>query len=163
MSDEPKVTIESGDVRSQGFAQSVSGENVQFGPGLALEVTAKGNVALDRSGAGLARAEEDLTVTNGGAGAMIAGGDMTVTNGGGQVLIAGGDVQLTNGGAQTIIAGDSVTATKTFIGIAITDQINLSEDSKVLLDTPRAIAFGAAFGVVFGLLSLLSRGKKRRK
>ena len=162
MSEEPEVTIESNDVKAQGFAQQVVGDNVQFGPGVALTVSAEGNISLERAAAVTVRAEEDASLTNGGAAAIVAGGDMEVINGGAQVLVAGGDVQISNGGAQYVIAGDSVTASKAFIGIAITDKLNLSEDSRVLLYTPRAIAFGAAFGVFFGFISLVFRGRRRK-
>ncbi len=164
MEDEPEITIENepNDVSGQGFATGLHGENVQFGPGLVLSASAEENMTLDRGGAGLARAGEDMTVTNAGAGALVAGGDMVIQNGGGQVLVAGGDVELTNGGAQYLIVGDNLTASKSFFGIAIADEMTLNEGSKVLLDTPRAIAFGAAFGAVFALLSILF-GKRRKR
>ena len=163
MDDQPEVTIEPNDVKAQGFAQEVVGDNIEFGPGLALSVTADGSVTLERAAAVMVRGEEDIAITNSGAGAIVAGGDVELMNGGSQVLVAGGDVQITNGGAQYVIAGDSVTATKSFIAVAITDEITLSEDSKVLLDTPRAIAFGVAFGAVFAFISILFGGKRRRK
>jgi len=55
--------------------------------------------------------------------------------------------------------GGEMTAHKSFIGVAVTNQLNLSEDSKILLDKPQALLFGAAFGAVFALVRWLLRKK----
>lgn len=124
------------------FTQSVSGEQVQFGPGFAVTV----------------QGEQNVSMANAGALSVVAGGNMEVTNGGAQVIITGGDISVTNGGG-LLLVGQQASAKKGFFGIAITSQMTLSEDSRVLLDTPRAAIFGAAFGAVFGLVCLLFRRK----
>jgi hypothetical protein len=160
--------------QASGFAQSVSGEQVQFGPGFAVTVQGGQDVSMSQAGAlGVVAGQNmdlsygggvvqvaggDMKITNGGSQMMVVGGDLDVTNGGAQVILAGGDVAVTNGGG-VLLAGQQVTAQKGFFGIAITPQLNLSDDSRVLLDTPRAAIFGLAFGAVFGLLSLLFRRK----
>ena len=161
MENQPEVSIESTEVSARGCAQEVTGQNVEFGPGVALSVSAEENMTVTRAGAVVVRAGEDMEFMNGGAAAFIAGGDMEVMNGGGQIFVAGGDVEITNGGAQYLIAGGEVTANKTFIAVAISDKLTLNEGSRVLLDTPRAIAFGAAFGAMFALFSMVFR--RRRK
>ena len=139
------------------FAKEVIGENIQFDNGLAINVTAHNDLGAQNSLVFVARAEGNMEVQGSGGMAMVAGADMQVTNGGAQVIVAGGGMQLTNGGAQLMVAGGEINVQKGFVGVAVTNQLNLSEDSKVLLDKPQAILFGAALGAVFGLVSWLLR------
>ena len=142
------------------IVQEITGENIRLENSLSVNATAQHDLGARNSMVFVARSGNNMEVRDSGSMAMVSGANMQVTNGGAQVIVAGGGMELTNGGGQIMVAGGEITATKAFVGMAITNQLNLSEDSKVLLDKPQAILFGAAFGAVFGLVSFLLR--KRR-
>jgi hypothetical protein len=157
----PEMTIEVEEVvKTGGVASQVIGENIRFESGLAVNVNASESLTFTNSLGISIKAEKDMQIENSGAVSVVSGGEMHLTNGGAQVLVAGGNMSIENGGGQLLVAGGEVKAQHTFIGVAVANQISLSEDSKILLDKPRAALFGAAFGAVFALLSwLLRRGK----
>ena len=76
---------------------------------------------------------------------MAAGRDLTNEQSVTGVIVAGGSTDIRGGSVGLLVAGGSV---------------NLSEGSRVLMTTQQAIAFGAMFGALFGLVSVLLR--KRR-
>jgi hypothetical protein len=154
---ESPVTLESEALEQGKFTKDVFGDNIQMESSFAVSANAQGNLNLSNSFAAIARAEGDAHVQDSGAMTIVAGGDLEVTNGGAQFIITGGNSQISNGGAQIMVVGGGMTAQKTFVGLAITDQLNLSEDSKVLLDKPQALLFGAAFGAVFAFFTWLLR------
>jgi hypothetical protein len=157
---EPLVTLEDETLKQGQFTREVSGENIQMESSLAVSANAQGDLNLSNSFAVIARAEGDAHVQDSGAVTIVAGGDMQVTNGGAQFIVTGGNSQISNGGAQIMVVGGEMTAQQTFVGLAITDQLNLSEDSKVLLDKPQALLFGAAFGAVFAFVTWLLRRRR---
>jgi hypothetical protein len=144
---------------------------VQFISGMTLSVTTDENLSMAKTTAFMVRAEKDIEITNSGAGAIVSGKDLRVenggacaivsggnfelTNGGAQTMIIGGDMQITNGGATLVIPGGNLTVNKGFIGIALAPEVHLNDGSQLLLDTPRALVFGAAFGALFALVRWL--------
>ena len=158
--DETPVTLEDENLERGQFTKEVIGENIQLESSFTVSANAQGNLDLSNSFAVIARAEGEAHVQDSGAMTMVAGGNMQLTNGGAQILVAGGDGQISNGGAQIVVVGGDMTAHQTFVGVAITNQLNMSEDSKVLLDKPQAMLFGAALGAVFALVSWLLRRKR---
>jgi hypothetical protein len=153
---------------------SVSGQRINFGPGMAGTVSAGEDITISKGGALVvsvgrdAAIEEggamaipvgrDLRLSNGGAMIMPIGGNAEIVNGGASLMPIGGNLEMTNGGAGVMMS-DQVTARNSFLGVVISGNVSLEEGSKILLDTKRAAAFGAAFGAVFALLSLLFRRK----
>lgn len=163
----PIEPIESGETLSievetfqSRITKEVIGENIQFDNGLACSVTAQEDLSAKNSLVFMARAEGNMEIKGSGGMTMVAGKDMQITNGGAQVMVAGAGIELVNSGAQLMVAGGEIKVQKGFVGVAVTNQLSLSEDSKVLLDKPQAILFGAAFGAVFGLVSFLLRKRK---
>jgi hypothetical protein len=148
-----------------------SSSTLTFQSGFSLSVEAQENLNMSKAGAFLARAEKDLKLTNGGAGAIVAGKDLKVENGGAITIVSGGDFELENGGAQIMIVGGNMnittggtaiaipggnmTVNKGFVGVVLAKEAHLNEGSQLLLDTPRALVFGAAFGAVFALVRWL--------
>lgn len=158
-------TMESGEsntARAEGVASQVNGNSIEFGPGLAGTVSAQENLSMSRSAALMVRAGGDMGIENSGAVAFVAGSNLHLANGGGQVMVAGGNMELTNGGAEVVIAGGNVTMRKGFILAVISSQVSLEEGSRVLLNTPQAIAFGVAVGAVMGLMKWLLPRRKGR-
>lgn len=161
---------------TSGMTKLVSGEQVHFGPGIALQVSAEQDMILSQAGALMAVAKRDMNLTtgagmvsvsgrdmnlmNGGAQVMIVGGNLNMTNGGAQVMVTGGDMSLTNGGVGLIVTAQT-TAQKSYIGVLLSGETQISDDSRVLLNTKQALVFGAAFGAIFALVRWLLPKKKK--
>jgi hypothetical protein len=154
---ESLTSLESETLEQGQFVKEIIGDNIQLERSFTVSANAQGNLDLSNSFAAIARAEGDMHVQDSGAMTIVAGGDMQVTNGGAQFIITGGNSQISSGGAQIMVVGGEMTAQQTFVGLAITNQLNLSEDSKVLLDKPQALLFGAAFGAIFAFFTWLLR------
>ena len=151
-------------VKAYGYATQVSGNQVQFGPGFAEKVTAGESLVLSRAGAVVARSEKDMEVTVSGAGACVAGGNMKAANVVTQAMVAGGSAELDNSLVQMVVVGGGVTANHNLIGFLISNQTTLGEGNRVIFNTPQAVAFGAALGIVFALTSwLLPKKRKGRR
>jgi hypothetical protein len=161
MSEQSTESSEEKVVNARGYASQVSGNQVQFGPGFAESVSAGETLKMDRSGALVAKSDKDIEVTASGAVALVAGSNLQASNSLSQVMVAGGSADLDNSLTQVVVAGGSVTANHSLIGFLISNQTNLGENNRVIFNTPQAIAFGAALGVVFALLSLLMPKKRR--
>ena len=152
----------------------VSGQEVVFGPGFAGSVTAQENVSISKGGALVINAgkdaslvdggawaisvSRDLTLVNGGAMIMPVGGNAEIVNGGGWVMPIGGNLDLANGGAGMMMTNEA-SVKNSYVGVLFSGSTTLEEGSRVLLDTKQAIAFGAALGAAFAVLSLIFRRK----
>jgi hypothetical protein len=143
--------------------------------GLLKTVEAAGDVEVERALVG-ALSGRDVNVKQAAVGAVMASGDVRFDRGGSGPLMAGGNVEFhqagcgpvlttgnvtfEQGGCQTVIAGGGVTVGgRGFVGLALTPRVDVQEGGRVLIALPQAAAFGAALGVVAGLV-LRSRRKK---
>ena len=155
-----------------GIAGEINGQTVAFGPGLVGVIRAEQDASLTRGGAMVVAAGKDVEMSEGGAGLVVSGRDFDLQNGGAWVTVIGHNGQVTNGGAIVINAGGNLDITNGggvvavckqaaiqngSVGVLLTGQANLGENTKVVLNTPQALALGAAFGTVFALLSWLLR------
>lgn len=140
------------------IADEISGENIDFTSGFALQVNAQRDITISEGGGGVIAAGRDSEVNNGGAQVIVAGNDVQIENGGAMIINAGGNVDITNGGG-LLVAGQNVSTQNGFVGMVLSQESNIGEGSKVLLNTPQAIAFGAALGSAFALLGWLLRKK----
>ncbi len=144
--------------------EDTMGETAQVNRDFAKEVATDANLYMSRSVALTARAGSAMWVSRSGASALAAGKDMYITNSGGNAFVAGGNIEITGGGGGVLVAGKSGTVNHGFVGMIISQQTILGEGSRVLLDTPQAIAFGAALGAAFGVVCwLLGRRQAKKK
>ena len=104
---------------------------------------------------GFARNTE-TAVTLYGAGLVGAGNDLTVTANGALVVGAGNDLRFC-GTAGMVAAGSDVTLQDARIGVLIAGADINAADVHVLMRTPQAAVFGAAFGAALALLTWLLR------
>jgi hypothetical protein len=146
---------------TQGGADRVDADSVHVTQGGITTVTAQA-VSLRQGGIATASAE-DVTVSMGGIG--IARADRVSVEMGGLGLAIAGDVRVTQGYARSIIARET-TVEQALVGTLITGRATIQRPTGVLLlvagrvegpvkamfDWRGAIAFGAAFGVILGLL-----------
>jgi hypothetical protein len=98
----------------------------------------------------------DLQLTNGGALALMVGNDLVANNSVAVVNNMGGAAQLLDC-ASVVVSSPQVTAHRSVIGMLISSNTQLGDDTRVMINTPQAIAIGAAFGAAFALFSLLLR------
>jgi hypothetical protein len=156
-----------------GVVSQLSGNNVEFSSGVAGKVSAAQDVNMDRSVAAAVAAGRDMQLRNGYVEILAVGRDMDVVNGASLVTAIGQDLKLDNGAVGIAnVGGDvhmtdsialasatsQIIAQDSLIGVLFSGRTNLGEGSRVLLNTPQALAFGAAFGAAFAsLLWLLKR------
>ncbi|MEO8477969.1 MAG: hypothetical protein ABI572_13100 [Actinomycetota bacterium] len=127
-------------------------QDVQVEKGLVGAVRGR-EVTMRKAAAGAVTASGDLIVTNGGLGAAAVGGNLAITNGGSGPIAAGGNVSIVNGGCQWIASGGGATlGERSFVGAVLAPRVVVEDGGKVLIDLPKAIAFGAAMGVAVGLI-----------
>lgn len=116
------------------------------------------DVDLSESAVGLVALEGDLSVSRGGCGPVFAGGDVSISYGGCGPMIAGGDVSIEYGGTQSILAGGVATiGSGGLVGFVLSPSVTVADGGKVLLSTRQALAFGAAVGLAWALLSRVVR------
>jgi hypothetical protein len=115
------------------------------------------NVHIEQAAAGPMLASGDVTISNGGCGPVMCSGDVAITYGGCGPVLARGGVSITNGGAQSVISGEAHLGNGAFVGAVLAPKVTVEDGARVLMTTPQAAAFGAAFGAVVGLFVLRRR------
>ena len=147
---------------AHGLARQVSGEQVQFGPGLAGSVTANGNLDMTTSGVVIARAGKSMTITESIAPVCVAGGEMTVSDSFNRVMVIGGNARISESISLVAVPGGNLEAHNSFIGVSFAKQADYHEGSRVLLTSRQALILGAALGAVYAVMRwLLGRGNRR--
>lgn len=145
----------------QGGADSVAGDAVSITQGGASVVNAR-NVEVHQGGIANAQAD-DISVRMGGI--ALARADRLSVEMGGIGLALAREAQVTQGMARTIIAQD-VRVDQGLIGTAFAGRVTFERPAgvflllagrtegpvKALMDWRGALAFGAAFGLIVGLL-----------
>ena len=146
---------------TQGGADRVDADSVSITQGGVTTVTAR---SIDVRQGGIANAQaEDIAVSMGGV--ALARADRVSVEMGGVGLALAGDVRVTQSYARSILARESH-IDQGLVGALITGRATLQRPSgvfllvagrvegpvKAVLDWRGALAFGAAFGLVLGLL-----------
>jgi hypothetical protein len=94
---------------------------------------------------------DSVALRQGGAMAMIVSGDAAVSQGGAQVIVAR-HVELESSGAGVLVAGDASVA-RSWVGFMAARNAEISDDSRVIIDTRAGLIIG---GLLFGGLGLLA-------
>ncbi len=113
------------------------------------------DVRMTQAGSFVVMASGPASFKQAAANFCFVGGDVDVTQGGSNVTIAAGDVSVRQGGGG-IMVGAKVDVREGFVGAVLARDVQL-ENSRVLLTTPQAAAFGAALGAVLLLFGRLLR------
>lgn len=138
-------------------AGEIPAEKVNVGPGFALAVTAEQDAEIRQAGALGINAGRDVDIAYGGAMAINAGGSADIQFGGAMWINAGGEVNIDYGGAWALNAAKGAALTNSNVGVLLSPKTELGEGTRVILNTPQAIALGAAFGAAFALVRWLLR------
>ncbi len=133
-----------------------------FRGALARDISVGGDAEIRESLALVARSGGDMQVANGFSAACVAGGNMQVSESMGFTTVAGGNVDADQSMLLTTITGGNVTAKGSFLGIVLGNHLEVGEGSRVLLNTPQAVAFGAALGAGIAVIGWLLRRRTRR-
>lgn len=116
---------------------------------------------------GTVSTEHDIEMSTSCAGVVNAQGDASVTQGGAGVIIAHGDVQAHQTGAAALFAssvtGDhvyncvtvasDVSASRSWIGIALSPKMRVSDDSRVIVGPVAALIIAVAALGIFGIVA----------
>src|SRR5439155_27156997 len=109
---------------------------------------------LSRVVAGPMFARGSVSITQGGCGPVIAGEGVSIREGGCGPVMAAGDVSIEFGGCGPLMCrGDARFGSGAFVGAVVSPRVHMEDGARVLMSTPQAVAMGAAFGVIFGLLA----------
>ncbi|MRR10865.1 hypothetical protein EG831_12515 [bacterium] len=92
-------------------------------------------------------------------GVVVAGAAIDLSDSAGGVLVAGGNTSLQDSPVGLLVSRQATVENST-IGVLLTPQVALGENVKVIASTRQAIAFGAAFGLMAGLVGLLFRRRR---
>lgn len=134
-----------------------SNEQTIVHPRAAKSFTAEGDLRMDKSAALVVRSAKNMTITDSAVLAGVAGGDMQVNYSFGQTVVAGRDISLDNSLLLSAVVGRDVDATGSVLGIVFAKKLELAGGSRILFNTPQAVAFGAALGAGLALVSWLLR------
>ena len=165
--DAPKPATAEGSLRPanveiyQGGADRVDGDAVSITQGGATTVTA-GSVQIRQGGIASAQAD-DISVSMGGI--ALARAERVSVEMGGMGISFAREAHLTQGAARSVIAKD-VHVDQSLVGTALAGRVSFARPSgifllvagrvegpvKAVLDWRGAIAFGAVFGLVVGLI-----------
>ena len=115
---------------------------------------------VNNSMVGSVNASQDAEVNNSMVGALAVGRDSSVTNSFSSVVAVGRDLHFKDGCGLMLTVGNQAQVESSKIGVLLAKSDVTLTDSKILMTTQQAIAFGAAFGAVFALCSTLLRRKK---
>lgn len=146
-------------MEERNLGQEIKAEHIDLRQNIFGRIEAD-HVQIQEGGAAIISAKNDISVTNGGAVAMLAGGNVNISSGGAQLMAAGGDMHIEEGGGMILVSRQA-RVSKGVIGFLLAREAVIGEDSRVIFNTPQAIALGAALGAVFATLNFLLRRKAR--
>lgn len=161
---QPQIELEASQAEVEStFVQQVQADQVTITSSLVGSISAEGSVQAFNSLIASMAVGDKAHLEQGGVFLLTVGGDADFSEGKASVTVAGGDTTLEHSSAKLIVAGNAAHVKNSFVGVLLARQAELGEGSQVLLNTPQAIAFGAAAGLVLGLVQLLSRRKKKKR
>lgn len=155
MEEQPEVT------QPEEAEQAETGaERVNVNGAFTLGASSKQDLTMNGSLAFGAAAGRDMEAADSVSIATAVGRDLKLSDSAAVFMTVGGSVQMESGGAAVTLCRD-VTAQNATLGLAVAQNVNLGEGSKVnmTVSPQQAAIFGAAFGAVFALLSWLLRRK----
>jgi hypothetical protein len=120
-----------------------------------IKYTALGSLASERdvsvsmSCAGIVNSQGEASVDQSGVGAIIAQGPVQATRSGAVAIVAS---NLSGDHAYSAVAvGSDVSLSKSWVGVALSPRMQVSEDSRVLIGPIAALIIAVAIFGVFGI------------
>ena len=143
----------------EGIADQVVAQDASINNSFVGVVRAAGSASVANSISGGFVAGQNMEVAEGFGNAFVAGANIEMKGSAGLALIAGANIDI-HGGGGGILSCQQATVESGTIGVLIAPQAALGENVKVVMSTTQAIAMGAAFGLVVGVLGLLFRRRR---
>lgn len=122
--------------------------------GFVPSVTASHDANLTTSFAGVVNAQGDANLNQGAAGAVVAQGDVSVTQAGAAAIVGRAITGENIGGA--VLVGSEVSVKNAWVGVALSPNLEVSEDSRVIIGTKAAIIIAVAMFGIFGIAAVLA-------
>jgi hypothetical protein len=119
---------------------------------IVANVTSAHDVEIGTSLTGVVNAEGDSAITQSGAGAIVARGDAEVSRSGSVALVAS-SVSGDHTYSAVTLASD-VAVSRSWIGVALSPRMQVSEDSRVLVGPVAALIIVVAALGVFGIVAV---------
>lgn len=123
-------------------------------------VNASHDATLTTSLAGLVNAQGDVELNQGGAGAVVAQGSVALTQGGAAAIFANKVNADSSGSA--VLMGSDVTVSNGWVGFAVASNMQVADDSRVIIGTRGALIIAAAIFGVFGIAAAMALVAGRR-
>ena len=148
-------------------------QSAEMRRGIAGMVRAGGDATVQQAMTLVTTARGDTTVQQAAAMAIVSGGDTSIKMAGAVMVPSLGDVSIEKGGAQWVVsAGDvsfdkggcgvavapSVRVDRGGIGVALGWHVEVGEGGRVMFGPLAAAAFGLAFGLGFGVVTVGTAG-----
>ena len=112
-----------------------------------------GDATLTASATPVVYAKGNVSIRQSYTSAVLAGGDMDISQAGAPLII-GKKLSVQQGGALVMLSGESA-VTNGFVGVLLTPQANIAEDSRVLIGTKAALIIAAALLGGFGIVAVV--------
>lgn len=122
----------------------VKAHHLQMRQGL-IGLARTADMLLASSGIGVATASGNAALSQGYVGAIMAGNDASISNSGGILMAARGRIEM-HGGSGGMLIADTAHIDNATIPLAITRNLTLSGNARVVLTTPQAAALGIGCG-----------------
>ncbi|MBI5231043.1 MAG: hypothetical protein HY876_02635 [Coriobacteriales bacterium] len=123
-------------------------------------VTAAHDANLTSSLAGVVNSQGDADLNQSGAGAVIAQGAVGISQGGAAAIVSR-SVAGESMGTGIVVAND-VRISRGWIGVVASPNVEISDDSRVLIDPRAALIIAVAIFGVFGLAVVMAAMFARR-
>lgn len=147
-------TVTADDVQANLSAVGVSKSDSMTSVGSAVGlVTAEGDVDINTSMVPLVIAKGDASFHQAYASAFIAGGTVDVRQGGSPIIV-GKQLSVEQGGGIVMLASEA-DVHHGFVGLLVSPNATLSDDTRVLLSTKAALIIAAAILGGFGILAVV--------
>lgn len=119
---------------------------------IVANVTSEHDVEISTSCTGVVSAEGNSAITQSGAGAIIARGDVEATQSGSVALVAS---SVTGDHTYSVVTlASDVAVSRSWIGVALSPRMQVSDDSRVLIGPIAALIIVVAALGVFGIVAV---------
>lgn len=145
------VTAESAEANLSVVAIAKTDDLTAVGSAIGL-VTAEGDAEVNTSMVPLLIAKGDASFHQAYASAFIAGGTVDVRQGGSPIIV-GKQLSVEQGGGIVMLASEAQVS-RGFVGLLVSPNATVSDDSRVLLSTKAALIIAAALLGGFGIVAI---------
>ena len=123
-------------------------------------VASERDVSMSMSCAGIVTSAGKTSISQGGVGAIIAQGPVEATRSGTLAIVA--NSVIGDHAYSAVAVGSNVSLNESWIGVALSPRLQVSEDSRVIIGPLAALIISVALLGVFGIVAVLVAVAVRR-